>query len=80
MEGPFRSSNSCSPVFPSMSAKERQDLIYRFFPFIYGVHPYTTVTEKQKEAMKATGVEFHYLTVYEITRNCLMQLLPMEET
>ncbi|WP_164516834.1 hypothetical protein [Clostridium transplantifaecale] len=38
--------------FPEMTVEERQNFIYRFFPFIYGIYPYTFVTDKQKEAMR----------------------------
>lgn len=61
--------------FPEMTMEERQNFIYRFFPFIYGIYPYTFVTDKQKEAMKQAGVNYIYMSVYEITRNCLLKLL-----
>lgn len=62
--------------FPDMSVKEQQNFIYEFFPFIYGIYPYTRVTKKQKEAMEQAGVNYVYQSVYEITYQCLMQLLP----
>lgn len=62
--------------FPDMTAKEKQSFIYRFFPFIYGIYPYTMVTEKQKKAMELAGVNYVYHTIYDITYQCLMQLLP----
>ena len=65
--------------FPAMGAGERQNFIYCFFPFVYGIHPYTVVTDKQREAMKEAGVNYTYLSIYEITRNCLMRLLPDTE-
>ena len=66
--------------FPAMGAGERQNFIYCFFPFVYGVHPYTVVTDKQREAMKEAGVNYTCLSIYEITRNCLMRLLPDAES
>lgn len=66
--------------FPAMGALERQDFIYCFFPFVYGIYPYTVVTDKQREAMKEAGVNYIYLSIYEITRNCLMRLLPDAES
>ena len=65
-----------SKFFPDMELKEQQDFIYEFFPFIYGIYPYTRVTEKQKEAMEQAGVNYVYQSIYEITFQCLMQLLP----
>ena len=66
--------------FPAMGAGERQNFIYCFFPFVYGIYPYTVVTDKQREAMKEAGVNYTYLSSYEITRNCFMRLLPDVES
>lgn len=66
--------------FPAMGGKERQNFIYCFFPFVYGIYPYTVVTDKQREAMKEAGVDYTYLSIYEITWNCLIRLLPEAES
>ena len=66
--------------FPAMGAQERQKFIYCFFPFTYGIYPYVVVTDKQREAMKEAGVNYTYLSIYEITRNCLIRLLPDAES
>lgn len=58
-----------------MSAAEIQNLIYVFFPFMFGIYPYTAVTEKQKKAMSEANVDYVYQSVYEITRACLCRLL-----
>ena len=60
---------------PEKSAEEIQDIIYVFFPFMFGIYPYTTVTEKQRQAMKEANVDFVYQSVFEVTRNCLLKLL-----
>ena len=60
---------------PDMSAQDIQDLIYMFFPFMFGIYPYTTVTQKQREAMKAANIDYRYQTVYEITYTYLLKLL-----
>ena len=62
--------------FPAMEAQERQKFIYCFFPFVYGIYPYTVVTDKQRGAMKEARVDYTYFSIYEITRNCLIRLLP----
>ena len=49
--------------------------IYNFFPFIYGIYPYAVVTEKQKEAMKQAGIDYHYHTIRELAYNCALKLL-----
>ncbi|MBQ9359187.1 MAG: TetR/AcrR family transcriptional regulator [Abditibacteriota bacterium] len=60
---------------PDMSEAEIQDFIYVFFPFMFGIYPYTAVTDKQKTAMKQANVDYRYSSVYEIVRGCLRRLL-----
>lgn len=61
--------------FPQMTEKDAEDFIFTFFPFIYGIYPYTYVTEKQREAMEKAGVEFKYLSVYEMAYMEIKKLL-----
>ena len=60
---------------PEMSGNDIQNFIYIFFPFMFGIYPYTSVTEKQKAAMKEAGIDYVYQTVYELTHSCLVRLL-----
>ena len=60
---------------PDMSARAIQDLVYMFFPFMFGIYPYTAVTEKQREAMEKAEIDYNYQTVYEITYPYLLKLL-----
>ena len=60
---------------PKKSDQEIQNIIYIFFPFMFGIYPYTAVTDKQKKAMKEAKVDFMYQSVFEITNNCLLKLL-----
>ena len=60
---------------PDMSVADIQNFSYIFFPFMFGIYPYTTVTEKQKAAMEEAGVNYVYQTVYELTCSCLTRLL-----
>ena len=60
---------------PDMSVADIQNFIYTFFPFMFGIYPYTAVTEKQKTAMKEAGINYVYQTVYELTYSCLIRLL-----
>lgn len=60
---------------PKKSDAEIQNIIYIFFPFMFGIYPYTAVTDKQKEAMTEANVDFVHQTVFEITNNCLLKLL-----
>ena len=58
-----------------MSDAEVEQIMYVFFPFMFGIYPYAEVTAKQKDAMKEAGVDYNYQTIYEITYNCLNRLL-----
>ena len=60
---------------PDMSVTDIQNFLYTFFPFMFGIYPYTAVTEKQKTAMKEAGINYKYQTVYELTYSCLIRLL-----
>ena len=60
---------------PAMSVNDIQNFIYIFFPFMFGIYPYTSVTEKQQAAMKEAGIDYVYQTVYELTHGCLVRLL-----
>ncbi|MBR2737896.1 MAG: TetR family transcriptional regulator [Lachnospiraceae bacterium] len=60
---------------PEMTDAEKQGFLYAFFPFMFGIYPYTAVTEKQRTAMKDAGVDYVYQSVYEITNRCLLRLL-----
>jgi len=64
---------------PGMSEAEIQRFIYIFYPFMFGIYPYTAVTEKQKTAMHEAGVDYVYQSIYEITYSCLIRLLGSEQ-
>ena len=60
---------------PELDAARRQSFRLVFFPFMFGIYPYAAVTEKQRSAMEAADVDFHYLSIYELTLACLRRLL-----
>lgn len=62
--------------FPHMTADDRQGFIYAFFPFLFGVYPYTVVTNKQKEAMEQVQANYVFLSIYEIIQSITIRLLP----
>ena len=64
---------------PKMNGAERQQFLYAFFPFIYGIYPYTSVTEKQKAAMEQAGIPYVYQSSYDLTYTCLKKLLNAKE-
>lgn len=59
--------NLLDKFFPKMTVRDKQDFIYSFFPFMFGIYPYTFVTEKQKQAMAQAGVNYVYMSIYELT-------------
>ena len=62
--------------FPQMTEMDRRAFLYAVLPFLFGVYPYTTHTEKQKQAMALARVPHVSHTVYEITRSLVRKLLP----
>ena len=60
---------------PDMDIEKRQEFVYAFFPFMFGIYPYTVVTEKQKKAMKEAGVDYTYNSVYELTYTAVKKML-----
>lgn len=67
--------NCLEKFFPEMTVQDKQDFIFSFFPFMFGIYPYTVVSEKQKEAMKQANVNYVYMSVYEITFAEIKKLL-----
>ena len=51
---------------PALGEAGRQTFVYAFLPFVYGLFPYTVVTEKQREAMQAAGISYVYMSTYEM--------------
>lgn len=60
---------------PALDEEARQAFIYAFFPFMYGIYPYTATTEKQRAAVQAIGFKFTYYTprdmILQTARNML---------
>ena len=48
-------------VTPEQIALKREEIIYTFYPFMFGIYPYTAVTEKQRAAMKEAGINYVYI-------------------
>lgn len=64
--------------FPVMTAEERNEFIYTVYPFLFGVYPYTTATEKQIKAMERAGIDYPRLTIVETVARLAIRLLPSE--
>ena len=56
-------------AFPHLTVDETQSFLYAFFPFLFGVYPYTSHTEKQLAAMKAAQVAYTPASIYELTKS-----------
>lgn len=63
---------------PEMTDTDIHNFIYVFFPFMFGIYPYTSVTEKQRTAMAEADVDYAYQTIYELSYSCLTMLLSMQ--
>ena len=59
--------NCLEQFFDEMTEQDKQDFIFSFFPFMFGIYPYTVVTEKQRKAMEQAKVNYVYMSIYEIT-------------
>ncbi|MBR4225476.1 MAG: TetR family transcriptional regulator [Candidatus Methanomethylophilaceae archaeon] len=58
-----------------LSEEDISAFVYSFFPFLYGLCPYTEVTPKQEEAMEAAGIGFVRHTVYDLAYGTALGLL-----
>lgn len=67
--------NCLDKFFPEMMVQDKQDFIFSFFPFMFGIYPYTVVTEKQRKAMTQAKVNYVYMSIYEITYAEVKKLL-----
>lgn len=74
--GSLRAVTRClDKFFPEMSITDKQNFLYTFFPFMFGIYPYTVVNEKQRTAMEQAGVNYVFMSIYEIVYNCVKGLL-----
>lgn len=61
--------------FADMTKEDIESFIYNFFPFMFGIYPYTDISVNQRLAMDKAEVKFKELTIYEITYGCIRKLL-----
>ena len=60
---------------PDMEEAEKEEVLYAFFPFMFGIYPYAKATEKQLTAMREADVNYTEHSVYDLTKSCLCRLL-----
>lgn len=61
--------------FPRMTAADIREFELDFFPFLFGVYPYTSHSEKQKAAMELAGVEHEECSVGKIVKDFAARVL-----
>jgi AcrR family transcriptional regulator len=64
--------NCLKKFFPKT---DTESFIFVFFPFLFGVYPYSVATDKQLDAMREAKMDFKMHSIYEIIHSCVMQLL-----
>lgn len=62
-------------VFPDSSDEWAEEFVYAFLPFLFGVYPYTEVTEKQIVAMQRAGVDCPEFSAPQLAENLIDKLL-----
>ncbi|MBO5556336.1 MAG: TetR/AcrR family transcriptional regulator [Oscillospiraceae bacterium] len=60
---------------PELGEKGRRTFRYAFLPFVYGLYPYTVVTDKQRQAMQEAGIAYVYMSTYEMAYAFIRTLL-----
>ena len=60
---------------PELGEDGRQTFLYAFLPFVYGLYPYTVVTDKQRQAMQKAGIPYRYMSTYEMAFSFIRTLL-----
>lgn len=61
--------------FPYMTETDVQEFLYAVYPFLFGIYPYTTATEKQKQAMDLAHIRYVNYSIYEITLSFISKII-----
>ena len=61
--------------FPYMTETDVQEFLYAVYPFLFGIYPYTTATEKQKQAMDLAHIKYVNYSMYEITVSFISKII-----
>ena len=48
---------------------------YQFFPYMYGLYPYTFPSDKQRQAMETAGLKVNNRSIYDMAYPCILKLL-----
>lgn len=61
--------------FKELTEQDKDEFVYSFFPFMFGIYPYAVVTEKQKRTMTEVGISYKYHSIYELAYLGIKKLL-----
>lgn len=61
---------------PDLEDDDIQEFLFTLFPFMFGIYPYTMVTDRQQEAMKQAGVRYMYNSAYDLIKKAVLKMLP----
>ncbi|WP_105956821.1 TetR family transcriptional regulator [Apilactobacillus quenuiae] len=67
--------NCLKKFFPNLSKDQIENINYAFFPFLYGIYPFSSVTDKQKEGLTKAGFIYKPHSVYNLVFNMLITIL-----
>ncbi len=62
-------------VVPGLGENGRRTFLYAFLPFVYGLYPYTVVTDKQRQAMQEAKISYVYMSTYEMAYTFIRTVL-----
>ncbi|MDO4594766.1 MAG: TetR/AcrR family transcriptional regulator, partial [Tissierellia bacterium] len=55
--------------------KEQDEILFSFFPFLFGIYPYTHISTKQREALNKLGIDRREFSIYELTSRFMNKIL-----
>lgn len=61
---------------PDLEDADIQEFLFTLFPLMFGIYPYTMVTERQREAMAQAGVRYMYRSAYDLINKAVLKMLP----
>ena len=65
----------CLCKFFNIKDSEAEEITFTFLPFLVGIYPYTSVTNKMKEAINKANFEYKFYTDKEMIKMGLEKIL-----
>ena len=60
---------------PALGEQGRKTFLCAFLPFVFGLYPYTVVTDKQREAMELAGVRYESMSTRDMAYAAIRTIL-----